>query len=64
MQKPRQHVILSVCQIQNFLKVTYQEALAIMESESLPKMIIGKSQRVLKKDLLDWLVYNNYPIRQ
>lgn len=47
--------LLNVVDIKNILKISYNEADRIFELQSLPVIIIGNKQRVLRKDFFRWL---------
>jgi hypothetical protein len=47
--------LLRVADIQNLLQISFNDAKNIFDSNSLPKIIIGTSQRVIDQDLHAWL---------
>jgi hypothetical protein len=55
MNQQQQAKLLRVADIQKLLQISFNDAKNIFESNSLPKIIIGTSQRVIDQDLHSWL---------
>lgn len=53
-----QVAVLTVYQVSELLQISLNQAHTIMDSTTLPILVIGNCKRVLKDDLYNWLCEN------